>query len=202
MHKQYTFLQKKRFQREQMKVYNPFMVTCDVRESRKARWDMANNPVSGREYIYAVKDHNFRHLNDWEFTIRVPYARCKDKNIQIQPRLVPDKVIWKGMEFRVITFIPTTTGNHPDKYYCKMFLSDVSGSKTKEGTRRGERDILPPWLQLHYYRSIMRLKKTVASTHGSDHYSQVMIVKPDDFLRMIRIFFANKIWVVQEGYKK
>lgn len=161
---------------------------------------MANRPVSGKEFVYDVYDRNFPNYNKWQFIVRVPDKRSKDKNIQVQPLAAPKRRVWNNLEYRVITFIPTSIGNHLDKYYCKVFLSDVSGHKTKQGTVRGERKIMPSWLKQNYFLSCMRLKQTVAATRGFDHRAQVLIVKPEDHTRMIRIFFANKIWVLQEGY--
>jgi hypothetical protein len=180
--------------------YDPFKVIGELIESRAAKWDMAKRPVRGKEYIYEIQDRNFHNYNKWEFVVRAPYKNSRDKNIQVQPLEVPRRPIWAGIDYRVITFIPTTIGNHLDKYYCKIFFSDVSGNRTKQGTRRGDRKYFPDWLQINYFKSRMRLKKTVAKTQGYDHMAQVMIVNPHDHMRMIRIFFANKVWILSDGY--
>lgn len=180
--------------------YDPFLVSVELVGSNRSQWDMANRPVSGKEFVYHVCDRNFPNYNQWQFVVRVPDKRSRDKNIQVQPMVVPKKRIWNKLEYRVITFIPTSIGNHMDKYYCKVNLSDVSGYKTKQRTVRGERKIMPSWHKRNYFMSCMRLKQTVATTKGFDHKVQVMIVNPDDHTRMIRIFFANKIWVLQERY--
>ena len=46
----------------------------------------------------------------------------------------------------------------------------------------------------------MRLKKTVATTRGHDDQAQVILVDCYDHKLMIRLFFALKVWVLQEKF--
>lgn len=82
---------------------------------------MANRPVSGKEFVYHVCDRNFPDYNKWQFVVRVSDKRSKDKNIQVQPLAIPKRRVWNNFECRVITFIPTSIGNHSDNYYFKVF---------------------------------------------------------------------------------
>jgi hypothetical protein len=172
------------------------VITCE--SSQAAHWDMANAPVSGREHVYTVIDHNFRKDTDWRFAVRVPYARCRDRNIQVQPLTAPLCPEWTDLLRRVVTFIPAENGAHGDKVYCKIFLHDPHGWRTKIGTRRGERDAFPEWMAPLRYR--MRLKATVKDTHGTDGNSQVILLKPTDHMRMIWVYFATKVWVQAAGF--
>ena len=46
----------------------------------------------------------------------------------------------------------------------------------------------------------MRVKDTVTTTHGTDGRALVVVVSRDAHDEMIRIFFAMKIWVLQESF--
>lgn len=179
--------------------YDLRKIQVDFEYSKPARWDMANRPVSGLEYVYRVVDKNYRDRNEWQFAVRVPYARSRDQNIQIQPVREPPRLIWEKLRFRVITFVPATNGIHAGKVYCKIFMHDPKGYRTKIGTRRGQRDAFPAWMGPLRHR--MRLKATVKDTMGTDGRSQVIVLKRDDHDRMIWIFFATKVWVQKEGYQ-
>jgi hypothetical protein len=167
-----------------------------LEESRVSRWDMANQPVRGRESFYRVVDHNYRKRNVWQFAVRVPHASCRDRNIQIQPVSDPPAAEWEGLERRVITFVPAEKGIHAGKVYCKITFQDWSGNRNKVGARRGERSLFPPWMGPLRHR--MRLKATVKDTMGNDPEAQVIVLQPDDHRRMIGIFFATKVWVQKE----
>jgi len=46
----------------------------------------------------------------------------------------------------------------------------------------------------------MRLKKTIATTRANDYNAQVIVAQRDDHRRMIEIFFALKVWVLEAGF--
>jgi hypothetical protein len=46
----------------------------------------------------------------------------------------------------------------------------------------------------------MRLKHTVTTTGGNDGYDQVVFLEATDHERMIRLYFAMRVWVLQEGF--
>ena len=45
----------------------------------------------------------------------------------------------------------------------------------------------------------MRTKESVRSTKGTDGKTLVILVQPDDYAMMIRLYFAMKVWILKEG---
>jgi hypothetical protein len=178
-----------------MKLYKPVDVDVCFETESRASWKMAGRTVRGTDYIYRVHDYNFDRLNAWSMVIRVPINRKED--IVVQPLSAPGKKVWAGIERRSIVFVMCTKIGYRGRMYCKVNLSDPSQRKTKVGFRRGERGVLPKWFA--YFHSRMKLKDTVTTTRGTDGYSQVVVMASNDHARMIRLFFALKIWVLEEG---
>lgn len=178
--------------------YNPRLVDVIFEDERKATWKRVGShlAVKGNEYSYTVKDRNFDRLNDWKFVVKV--ANSRNSDIVVQPGGVPNKKIWAGIDRRSIVLVKATKRLHKDKVYCKANLADPTGLKNKIGASRGERNLLPKWFD--YFRPYMRLKATVTTTAGTDSKAQVVLIEPDDHERMIRLFFALKVWVLQEGF--
>lgn len=178
--------------------YNPRLIDVMFEDERKATWKGvgSRSAVKGKEYSYMVKDRNFDRLNDWKFVVKVPNSGSND--IVVQPSVAPNKKIWAGIDRRSIVLVKATKKLHRDKVYCKANLADPTGVKNKIGTSRGERNLLPRWFD--YFRPHMRLKTTVTTTAGTDSKAQVVLIEPDDYERMIRLFFALKVWVLQEGF--
>jgi hypothetical protein len=88
--------------------------------------------------------------------------------------------------------MPTTIGNHLGKYYAKVF--EVERGRGKSIVKRGERSLMFEWLQSSYFSSSMRLKGTVTTSNSADLQHQVLLAKPTDHRRMIRTFFALRVW--------
>lgn len=178
--------------------YNPRLVDVIYEDERKATWKGVGSysAVKGKEYSYMVKDRNFDRLNNWKFIVKVPSSGNND--IVVQPSVAPNKRIWAGIDRRSIVLMKVTKKNHRGNVYCKINLADPTATKTKIGTSRGQRDSLPRWFD--YFRPYMRLKATVTTTAGTDSKAQVVLIEPDDHERMIRLFLALKVWVLQEGF--
>ena len=84
------------------------------------------------------------------------------------------------------------------KWGDKMTLADPSGVRTKIFVRDVNRKLLPKWFDS--FRSAMRRKITVATTKGMDQDHHVVLANPEDHPTMIRLFFALKVWVLNEGF--
>jgi hypothetical protein len=174
--------------------YKPRSVDVNFKEDRRSSWKWGGRTILGVENLYRVIDRNFGRLNRWEFTVRVP---SKPGQIVVQPQTVPGKRVFADLQRRSIVFVKAKM-MPPGRLYCKVHLADPSGRKNYLGTRRGERSRLPPWFD--YFRPIMRLKKTVTTTAGLDGKAQVVTVAHDEHDLMIRIFFAMRVWVLQENF--
>jgi hypothetical protein len=46
----------------------------------------------------------------------------------------------------------------------------------------------------------MRLKQTVTTTEGRDSKSQVVVFNRANHVKMIRLFFATKVWILNESF--
>ena len=167
--------------------------------SKDGQWEMTGIPLTGKIHYYTVTDKNYRDRNEWMFVVRVPKGRGAKHGTQVQPEETPERPVWEGIERRSITFIPAENGVHRGKVYCKIFLQDPAGRRTKIGTRRGERTGFPEWMSPLRHR--MRLKSTVKDTRGTDGNSQVIVLLAQDHMRMIWAFFATKVWVQAESFK-
>jgi hypothetical protein len=143
-----------------------------------------------------VKDSNFRSLNNWIVAIRVPNDAYDD--VVVQPVQTPGKKVWAGLDRRAVILTRATRQNFKSMVYCKLNLADPSGWQTKKGTRRGDRNALPKWFQPFRWR--MRLKDTVTTTRGTDAKAQVVLMDREDHSTMIKLYFALKVWVMQEDF--
>ena len=181
-----------------MKKYDARMIDISFEREQRGTWASVGtrHAIKGVEYVFDVKDRNYDRLNGWSFVVRKPQS--KYESLIVQPIKVPGKKVWASLDRRSIVFERATIKPYTKKIYCKVTLADPTMSKNKVGTRKGQRDMFPKWFD--YFRPYMRLKETVATTKGRDGNSQVVIFEPDDIERMIRLFFATKVWVLQEGF--
>lgn len=176
--------------------FDPQRVAVSRTQELRSAWrSPGGGPVLGTAHLYDVTDGNFDRLNRWIFSVRVP--RGKPGRVIVSPLIAPGKTTWAGIERRSVVFVPATRRPYRGFMYCKLNVADPSGERTKIGIRRGEKGILPRWFDA--LRSHTRLKETVAATHGTDRTAQVAIVPRHDHERMIRVYFALKVWVLHEA---
>lgn len=187
--------------------YAPAKLQVDFVEDRRGVWQWfrkrgasghgSRKGVGGRELVYRVVDKNFDRLNSWTYLVQVPNDDLTP--VIVRPREAPGRKAWAGIDRKSIAFKRARRHPYRGKLYCKVTLADPRGEKTKFVARRDERGNLPEWMD--HFRSITRVKKTVTTTKGRDGDQLVLIVKPDDHRQMILIFFATKVWVLQEGFE-
>lgn len=166
-------------------------------ETSRASWNFGGRTVHGHDHVYRVHDLNFSSLNRWVMVVRVPKRGMG--NIVVQAREVPGKKKWAGLDRRSLVFVRATRGKYRDKRYCKISLADPSRARTKRTLSRGARADLPRWLAQYQYR--IRLKQTVAVTAGNDGNALVAITLSEDYHTMIRLYFALKVWVLEEQFQ-
>jgi hypothetical protein len=190
------------------KRYRLDQVALEPGETRRAKWTFAKGgrqaPVKGTEHLYTVTDGNLSGRNKWEFLVRVPDDA--DGRVEIRPRSTPPTQTWKALTYRSIQFQKATKGEARGKRYCKVSLAvppkgrakdDPRGTRTKDVIRGDQRRDLPKWFESLQGR--MRTKESVRSTRGTDGNTLVILVQPDDHAKMIRLYFAMKVWVLKEG---
>ncbi|HEV2359320.1 MAG TPA: hypothetical protein VGZ23_17145 [bacterium] len=177
--------------------YQSARVEVGFAEDRRAGWDWLRKSVTGHEFIYGVLDRNFDRLNSWTFIVQVPKDGLTP--VIVRPRDVPPRRTWAAMDRKSIAFMRATKHPYRGRLYCKVSLADPTGRRTKSVVNKWGRRDLPKWIN----RSglTIRVKDTVTTTKGTDGNHLVFVVKPDDHVQMIRIFFATKVWVLQEGFR-
>ena len=190
------------------KRYRLDQVAVEPGETRRAKWTFAKGgrqaPVKGTEHLYTVTDGNLSGRNKWEFLVRVPDD--SDGRVEVRPRSTPPTQTWKALTYRSLQFQKATKGEARGKRYCKVSLAvppkgrakdDPRGTRTKDVIRGDQRRDLPKWFESLQGR--MRTKESVRSTRGTDGNTLVILVQPDDYAMMIRLYFAMKVWVLKEG---
>jgi len=176
--------------------YKTKKLEIEMVDERNASWRFSDHTVRGTEYVYEVKDTNFSRLNCWTFAVRAPHKVYGD--IVVQPLNSPGKRVWAGLDRKAVVLVRAHKNPFRSMVYCKLNLADPSGSQTKRGTKRGDRGALPKWFQPFVWR--MRLKNTVTTTQGSDANAQVVLIENDDHKTMLRLYFALKVWVMEENF--
>jgi hypothetical protein len=178
------------------KRYDRARVLVTELESMRASWQGPDRrPVLGTAHLYGVRDENFGRLNEWVFSVQVPRQRAGQ--IVVAPLVIPGKRAWASLSRRSIVFVPATRRPYHRFMYCKLNVADPSGARTKIGIRRGEKAMLPKWFD--GFESHLKVKSTVARTRGRDDRALVAIAERDAHALMIELFFALKVWVLQEA---
>lgn len=168
----------------------------EAAESRRGSWTWRGRAVVGTEHIYAVRDGNYDRLNTWKMAVQVPRGKGP---VIVRAIESPGKAAWAGIERKSMVFNRATQPGYRKYLYCKATPADPSGRRTKFVMTRGERGVLPSWFRP--LQRGMRLKSTVATTRGTDARAQVLLARPDDHRRLIGIFFAFKVWVLDRHFQ-
>jgi hypothetical protein len=174
--------------------YSLDKIKVEPGEERASTWTFGGRPLSGIEQTYAVRDENFRSRNQWEFIVRIP--RDREERIEVRPRQTPNVRVWAELPDRSLTFTRATKGSSRGKLYCQVALADPTGARSRDIVRGDERRQLPRWFDA--LRGRMRTKEKVKNTRGTDGKSLVVLVPANDYVSMIRLFFATKVWILKE----
>jgi len=179
-----------------MRRYDPARVEVKHLGNNTATWHWLRRPVRGTESLYEVRDRNYDRNNRWVFVVQQP--RAESRPSIVRPRESPKKVVWETLWRRSIVLNRATKRGYRSKIYCKVTLADPTGARTKVFIRKVNRHLLPKWFAS--FTSAMRRKIAVADTRGKDQDHQVVLFTPEDHTGMIRLFFAMKVWVLNEDY--
>lgn len=189
-----------------LKSIDPKLLDGTLCAESREQWNtnlVPNGMAQGFQFTYDVVDHNFKTNNKWVVLIRVPNKKYSSAGIEIRlekegcptRQAVATHAIWR----EAIVFNPTDIGVHLDKWYVKVRVKTKKTTRNatkKKLVKRGERSEMPEWLQLPYFSSWIRLKGTVRTSLSGDLGQNVLLTKPVDHLRMIRTFFALRVWSV------
>ncbi len=176
---------------------NPDSIRIELAERVSENWSAyGGSIVRGHRHVYRVADGNRASYKKWEFAVRVPEP-LEGGNIEVFPTKHPASKAFGRLPHRAVMFIETTKLQGNGLWYCKVNMSDPSGDKTKVGFRFENRDELKKWIK-GFPESIFRRKHAVCETQGNDGDSLVCLVRPENHERMIRLYFAMRVWVLQE----
>jgi hypothetical protein len=88
-----------------------------------------------------------------------------------------------------------------ERYYAEMWLSDVTGNKNRLLVRKDDVKAMPSWVKKLYLSDKERwfLRSTMEPETKRESIC-VVISKNDAHRQLIELFFATRIWVLQEGF--
>jgi hypothetical protein len=167
-----------------------------VNSNRDGHWTFQKSRFTGTIYEYEVEDQNFQPAYKWGFEICVPNKFHLGVYILLKITRHPQKSYWAGTERQTINFAKATKSIYRGMVYAKLNIADVTGKKNKIGITKGNRYLLPAYIR----KFSLRVKKTVASTRGTDGNYQVAVMQPENHKSMIRLFFALKVWVMYDNF--
>jgi hypothetical protein len=157
-------------------------------------WRWHKGTVRGTIKEFSVVDANYgRHIR-CKFQVRVP--RGKGDYVTVVPSGVPALKAMAGMDRRSASFARCHRQLYLGKAYHPIAVCSPSLAKNFRRMSRGSRGLLPRWLR----GFTIRLKKTVTHADGNDRNQQVVVVRREDWRKMIWVYFAEKIWPVREGF--
>lgn len=180
---------RKRYQLQLVEVAGPT-------DERREPWALAGgHSVSGTVFSYKVVDRNFPRANEWEFIVQVPNSDAE--SIIVRPRATPNDRAWAGLERVSVLFGRANRSGYRGSYYCKVFVAfrDPSNKIKKKMVHASERKDQPAWIR---DLPATRGKGTVATSKGRDQDALVAVTDREDHARMIRLFFATKVWPLKE----
>jgi len=160
---------------------------------RNAVWKFSGRKVGGVEYIYSVVDRNYVQRNQWSFVVRVP--RSSKGYREVRATVVPNRKVWAGLERRSLQLGRADIGKYRKRRYAKLAISDVNDERTKVILNDNIK-ALPKWIKA--FKPIA--KRKVARTKGNDGGHLVCVFDPENHRDMIRLFFALKPWILDDGY--
>jgi hypothetical protein len=175
---------------------DPSLVDVALDTSRRLVHEFQGRKTRGTEHTFVVADRNFVTRNTWEFVVFVPDAWRKGTYASVQPRAVPNRRVWAGLERRSIQFAPCTRPGYRSRCYGMLAVSDPTGERNREYLNKG--DARPPWLR--GFR--VRTKGTVTTSRALDENRLVAVFDPQDWSGMIRLFLAMKPWVLEQRYSR
>src|SRR5205823_3712898 len=102
----------------------------------------------------------------------------------------PNDGAFAGLDRRALTFRRGTLGGYTRFRYCPLALALPESNGARNVIHRSQKQQLPVWLRHLGWR--LKQKATVRKTRGTDGESLVVLVHPNDYQMMIRVFMAMK----------
>ena len=165
--------------------------------------------------LYSVIDRNLKAKGPWvvelferrvqERTGRTHVARVL--SVALAPKRASKRMV--SLTRQSILSQPAKKRPFTGKPYVHVTFRDPQAFGGKETAARGERELLPSWLD--HYQSRLRLRETVQGkvksrtkvgrTLGGVHDSkQVIVLKDNSDEELIRLFFAMRVFSAEKGF--
>jgi len=154
-----------------------------------------------RHYVQVV-DRNGKKPSKWMFKIEEVSLGRRGMQIGVGPVHTPKgDLMLELLSRRSIQSKRHPVSDDPERYYAEMWLSDVTGNKNRLLVRDTDVDAVPSWIKGIYLsdkdRWFLRSKMEPNTRRES---ICVTIWKSEAHRSLIELFFATRVWVLQEGF--
>lgn len=154
-----------------------------------------------RHYVQVI-DRNGKRPSKWMFKIEEVSLGKRGIQIGVGPIHTPKgNMLLELLSRRSIQSKRYAVSNDPERYYAEMWLSDITGNKNRLLVRDVDEKLMPPWIKKIYLsdkkRWFLRSKMDPETRRES---ICVTIWKSEAHRELIELFFATRVWVLQEGF--
>jgi hypothetical protein len=154
-----------------------------------------------RHYVQ-VTDRNGATPTKWMFKIEEVHLGERGIQIGVGPMHTPeDDMMLELLNRRSIQSKRCAGTTDNDRYYAEMWLSDSTGKKNRLLVRDADAETVPTWIKKLYLNDKNRWFLRSSMEPGTRRDSIcVYISKSNAHRELIELFFATRIWVLQEGF--
>jgi len=154
------------------------------------------------KYYVQVIDRNGKKPTKWMFKIEEVSLGERGMQIGVGPVHTPKgDMMLELLSRRSIQSKRHTVSEDPERYYAEMWLSDTTGNKNRLLVRAEDAKAMPAWIKKLYLSKKDRwfLRSTMEPETRRESIC-INISKNDAHRELIELFFATRIWVLQEGF--
>jgi hypothetical protein len=154
------------------------------------------------KYYVQVVDRNGMKPTKWMFKIEEVSLGERGMQIGVGPVHTPKgDMMLELLSRRSIQSKRHTVSEDPERYYAEMWLSDTTGNKNRLLVRAEDAKAMPSWIKKLYLSKKDRwfLRSTMEPETRRESIC-INISKNDAHRELIELFFATRIWVLQEGF--
>jgi hypothetical protein len=154
------------------------------------------------KYYVQVVDRNGMKPTKWMFKIEEVSLGERGMQIGVGPVHTPrGDMMLELLSRRSIQSKRHTVSEDPERYYAEMWLSDTTGNKNRLLVRAEDAKAMPAWIKKLYLSKKDRWFLRSTMEPGTRRESIcINIWKSDAHRELIELFFATRIWVLQEGF--
>ena len=157
---------------------------------------------SANKYYVEVIDRNGKKPTKWMFKIEEVSLGQRGMQIGVGPVHTPrGDLMLELLSRRSIQSKRYVGTEDNERYYAEMWLSDVTGNKNRLLVRDKDLKTMPPWVKKLYLSDKDRwFRRSTMEPDTKRESICVFISKNEAHRQLIELFFATRIWVLQEGF--